>query len=212
MPAYSPALLHTALMSLLSAALLSGCTTPMTPAATVDKPVATKESTREPESPRRAALTAIGLKPLDRSGAEAYMDACAKDIETVLKGSGVTLTRKGRDLIITLPGDQSFASGQSSLEPRVFGLLDNLSGVLNHYGSSYIDILGHADASGRKADNDKLSEDRARSTAGYLVDKSVAFQRLSVAGVGSAYPLASNDLPQGRALNRRVEIVIRPLL
>jgi outer membrane protein OmpA-like peptidoglycan-associated protein len=214
MPAFTPRLAITTLS--LSAVLLSACTTPMTPAATLEAPPkpgpALRQATPEAPSPRRAALTAIGLKPLEKAEAARYMDACAEEIEVVLKGSGVTLTRKGSDLVITFPGDQSFDAGRSSLEPRVFGLLNNLALVLNRYHSTYVDILGHADPSGRRSANDQLSEDRARSTAGYLVDKSVAFQRLSVAGVGSAYPIASNDDPKGRAMNRRVEIVIRPML
>jgi outer membrane protein OmpA-like peptidoglycan-associated protein len=212
MPVTSTSRLALIIVSL-SAALLSACTTPMLPAETVKAtPPAPKDATREPSSPRRAALTAIGLKPLEKTESARYMDACAEEIESVLKGSGVTLTRKGADLIITLPGDQSFDAGRSSLEPRIFGLLNNVAVVLNRYHSTYVDILGHADPSGRKDANDQLSEDRARSTAGYLAQKSVAYQRLSVAGVGSAYPIASNDDPKGRALNRRVEIVVRPLL
>jgi outer membrane protein OmpA-like peptidoglycan-associated protein len=193
---------------LLLLAALSGCTTlPQSPSGSQSA-----QATSGQSSPRRTALTSIGLKPLDRSEARAYMDKAADELENLLKDTGVSVTHKDNDLILTLPGDLSFDSGSAVVEARVFKLLDNLAVVLNRYDSTYIDILGHADASGRAKENDVLSEQRANATAGYLVAQNVAYQRLSVAGVGSAHPLASNQSPKGRAKNRRVEIVIRPLV
>ena len=162
-------------------------------------------------SARRESLTAIGLKPLNPDEAAGYMDRAQTEIETLLKTTDVTVVRKDRDLIVTLPGDLSFGSGRAVIEPSLFKLLNGLSEVLDRYDSTYIDILGHADSSGRKKDNERLSEQRANSTAAYLVAHHLDYQRLRVAGVGSAFPLVSNNKAKGRAQNRRVEIIIRPL-
>ena len=74
-----------------------------------------------------------------------------------------------------------------------------------------LEVAGHTDSSGSAQYNQELSERRANSVAAYLRSRKVQGDRLIVVGGGEAYPVASNDTPAGRQLNRRVEITIVPL-
>ena len=69
-------------------------------------------------------------------------------------------------------------------------------------------VVGHTDNTGNDAINIPLSGNRAKSVADYLVSQGVAGEQSPRSGVGSAQPIASNDTPDGRAQNRRVEITV----
>ena len=73
-----------------------------------------------------------------------------------------------------------------------------------------IDIVGHADSDGAEDFNLNLSRQRASSVAQYLVSRNVLADRLYVDGRGESAPIASNATAEGKAQNRRVEILIRP--
>jgi outer membrane protein OmpA-like peptidoglycan-associated protein len=83
--------------------------------------------------------------------------------------------------------------------------------VLNDYEKTYVDVVGHTDSTGRADYNQQLSVRRAQSVADYLMSREVIPERLVVTGRGQTQPIASNETPEGRALNRRVEIVLTPL-
>jgi len=74
-----------------------------------------------------------------------------------------------------------------------------------------VEVAGHTDSTGAAQYNQELSERRASSVAAYLRSRKVQGDRLIVVGGGENYPIASNDTPAGRQLNRRVEITIVPL-
>ena len=82
--------------------------------------------------------------------------------------------------------------------------------MLQQYDQSTVDVIGNTDSSGGDAINQPLSERRASSVASELVRNGVLAQRLYVAGNSSRNPVASNATPEGKAQNRRVEILIRP--
>lgn len=78
------------------------------------------------------------------------------------------------------------------------------------YNETTITIIGHTDSTGNDAINNPLSYNRAQAVANYLNQRGVAMNRMSVSGQGSRQPIASNDTLEGRAQNRRVEILINP--
>jgi outer membrane protein OmpA-like peptidoglycan-associated protein len=83
---------------------------------------------------------------------------------------------------------------------------------LNKFNKTYIDINGHTDSTGSLAHNQQLSERRAASVANYLGDRGgVDQRRISTMGFGPSQPVASNATADGRAQNRRVEVLISPL-
>ncbi|RYG13064.1 MAG: OmpA family protein, partial [Caulobacteraceae bacterium] len=131
-------------------------------------------------------------------------------MEAELSGTGVGVARQGDNLVLRMPSDVTFASNQSSINGRFNATLDDVAAVLNRYDQSTIDIIGHADSDGADDYNLNLSRERASSVARYLVSRNVLADRLYVDGRGESAPIATNATPEGKAQNRRVEILIRP--
>ena len=167
-------------------------------------------NTSDGEQGRKNALIGAGIGALAGGAVGNYMDRQQRALEAELSGTGVGVARQGDNLILRMPSDVTFATNQSSIDPRFNAVLDDVAGVLTEYDRSVIDIIGHADSSGADAYNLDLSRRRASSVAGYLVSRGVLADRLFVDGRGESQPIASNDTPAGKAQNRRVEILIRP--
>ena len=89
--------------------------------------------------------------------------------------------------------------------------MNSVALVVNKYEKTYIDIIGYTDNVGGVEMNQRLSEARANSVARYLEAQKVLPQRIIASGRGMNNPIASNSTPQGRAQNRRVEIVLTPI-
>jgi outer membrane protein OmpA-like peptidoglycan-associated protein len=159
---------------------------------------------------RRNAMIGAGVGALAGAAVGNYMDRQQAQLRAQLQGSGVTVNRRGDDLVLVMPGDVTFDVDRAEIQPRFYRVLDEVAQTLNQYPSTYIDVVGHADATGADEHNQVLSERRANSVAGYLVDRRVAPGRVYVAGLGETAPIASNATPDGRTQNRRVEIILRP--
>ena len=105
--------------------------------------------------------------------------------------------------------DILFATDKSALNKNSFPLLDSLCNALLNLQIDSIVVEGHTDNTGPITHNEKLSLDRALSAANYINDKLLLRQQLIITrGWGSKKPLADNETPAGRQLNRRVEIFI----
>ena len=167
-------------------------------------------NTSDGEQGRKNALIGAGIGALAGGAVGNYMDRQQRALEAELSGTGVGVARQGDVLVLRMPSDVTFATNQSSIDPRFNAVLDDVAGVLNEYDRSVIDIIGHAGSAGSDAYNLDLSRRRASSVAGYLVSRNVLAERLFVDGRGESQPIASNDTPAGKAQNRRVEILIRP--
>ena len=169
-------------------------------------------NTNDSEQGRKNALIGAGVGALGGAAVGNYMDRQQVDLRRELADSGVTVTRDGDNLVLNMPSDVTFASGSESLQPQFYDTLDDVSRVLQAYPSTLIDITGHADSDGADDFNLALSERRARSVADYLVRNGrVNPTRIALAGRGEREPIASNATAAGKAQNRRVEILIRPL-
>ena len=120
--------------------------------------------------------------------------------------------REARGLIVSL-SDVLFDFNKASLKPGAREKLSKLAGILIAYPGPYsLQIEGHTDSVGSQEYNLRLSQDRAESVRSYLVQAGVAGDRISqVRGLGKTLPVADNDTPEGRQMNRRVEIVISDL-
>jgi outer membrane protein OmpA-like peptidoglycan-associated protein len=110
-----------------------------------------------------------------------------------------------------MPGSATFASGSSDVESKFHPVLDSVVVVLDEFNQTYVDIIGHTDSKGSKEYNQRLSEKRARSVAHYIESRAVISERVVADGMGEADPIASNDTREGRAMNRRVEIKLKPV-
>ena len=167
-------------------------------------------NTSNSEQGRKNALIGAGIGALGGAAVGAYMDRQQRELEAELSGSGVGVARQGDTLVLRMPSDVTFASNQSAVNTRFYATLDDVAAVLNRYDQSTIDIIGHADSDGADDYNLDLSRRRASSVAQYLVNRNVLADRLYVDGRGENEPVASNATAEGKAMNRRVEIVIRP--
>jgi chemotaxis protein MotB len=119
-----------------------------------------------------------------------------------------------RGLVVRVLTDQLlFASGQATLQPEGFPLLNEVAQLLNVDKSHPITVEGHTDnvpiSSSQYPSNWELSTDRATTVVRYLITKGVNRERLGAVGYADLHPLASNATAAGRAKNRRVEIVLQ---
>lgn len=98
-----------------------------------------------------------------------------------------------------------FDTGKATLTSGSAERLDTIVEYLAHKKSARIEISGHTDNVGKKKDNQKLSQQRADAVRAYLVAKGIEADRIQAVGYGDERPIASNDTPEGRQQNRRIE-------
>jgi outer membrane protein OmpA-like peptidoglycan-associated protein len=117
------------------------------------------------------------------------------------------LREEARGTVITLSGDVIFATNQSALLPSAQTRLDKLAEVLKPTHHRMI-IEGHTDSRGSDGRNQELSTQRAGAVRDYLVSRGVAADHIQANGFGKTRPIADNGSAEGRAMNRRVEIIV----
>jgi outer membrane protein OmpA-like peptidoglycan-associated protein len=160
---------------------------------------------------RKAILKGAAIGGLGGAAVGAYMDKQEEKLRKQLQGSGVSVTRNGNDLILNMPGNITFNTDSASLKPGFNDVLNSVVLVLKEYNQTLIEAAGHTDSTGSETYNQKLSYSRASSVANYLIDQGVNVDRVIIVGHGESRPIASNSTPEGRELNRRVELTLIPL-
>lgn len=135
------------------------------------------------------------------------MDKQAKELEAAVPG--ITVERVGEGIHLVL-GENAvrFDTNKSTLTSAATANLDKITTVLNQYPDTNIQIFGYTDNTGAADYNLKLSEQRAMSVKNYLSNKGLVASRITIIGKGIADPIATNDTPEGRSQNRRVEFAI----
>ncbi|HEY6142301.1 MAG TPA: OmpA family protein [Flavobacterium sp.] len=135
------------------------------------------------------------------------MDKQAREIDQALPGADVE--RVGEGIRLTLKEDAvRFDTNKSTLTAQAKANLDKLIPVFNEYADTNIEIFGYTDSTGRPEYNLTLSAQRAASVKTYLISKGLVASRFKTSGLGIADPIATNDTPEGRSQNRRVEFAI----
>ncbi len=160
---------------------------------------------------RKRALIGAGVGALSGTAVGAYMDAQENKLRAQLQGTGVSVTRMGNDLVLNMPGNITFDVDRSDLRGDFLPVLDSVSLVLKEYDQTLVDVTGHTDSTGALDHNMSLSDRRAASVATYLRGTGIGSDRMVTLGVGPHYPVADNTSEAGRRLNRRVELVLKPL-
>ncbi|MGE0614600.1 MAG: OmpA family protein [Bacteriovoracia bacterium] len=118
--------------------------------------------------------------------------------------------RQGDTLTIRLRALQ-FPTNRATLKDRDFALLGKVQKVIKDFGETEVTVEGHTDSVGSKARNQTLSQQRAEAVRKYLVaNNTLDTESVTAEGFGYDRPLASNKSAEGRAQNRRVDIVIQP--
>lgn len=140
-----------------------------------------------------------------------YQDRQERKLRQQLAGTGVEVQRVGDNITLNMPGGVTFATNSADLSAQFYPVLDQVAGTLAEYNQTVIEVAGHTDSTGSAAYNKTLSERRAESVIAYMQSRGVQRQRMIPVGAGQDYPVASNDTPEGRQQNRRVEITIVPV-
>lgn len=125
------------------------------------------------------------------------------NVEKVKNANGKTIR-----LVITLKNDILFETGNAALSSESVSTLNGLLRVLKKYPKNNIIVAGYTDSTGSNAVNQPLSVQRAKAVYDYLTANGLKTKSISYVGYGSANPVASNDTAAGRAMNRRVELLI----
>ncbi|MFN7103342.1 MAG: OmpA family protein [Pseudorhizobium sp.] len=159
----------------------------------------------------RNALIGAAIGGLAGGAIGNYMDQQESELRAQLQGTGVSVTRMGDRIVLNMPSNVTFATDQDQVIPPFYQTLNSVALVLNKFNRTLIDVNGHTDSTGSLAHNQGLSERRAASVANYLASQGVDQRRMSTLGFGPSQPIASNATPDGRAQNRRVEVLIAPI-
>lgn len=157
------------------------------------------------------ALIGAGVGSIAGGGIGSYQDKQERALRQATQGTQIEVERKGDEIQLTFPDTISFDFNSAIVKPEMRGSLQEVAKVLNAYPSTVIGVFGHTDNVGSTAANQRLSEQRAESVVGSLESFGVARARMQPRGFGYTQPVASNDTPEGRAQNRRVEIRIIPV-
>ncbi|HTM44665.1 MAG TPA: OmpA family protein [Polyangiaceae bacterium] len=138
-----------------------------------------------------------------REGAEARAAAALAQIAKV--------SQEKRGMVITLSGEVLFTTGRSELLPMARQKLSDVAKALKEQGYKHLRVEGHTDSRGAPSQNEALSLRRAQAVRSYLVSEGIDSDKIEAVGNGSREPIADNATADGRANNRRVEIVVDPV-
>lgn len=140
----------------------------------------------------------------------ASLDKQAADLRRSIATQSISVTNFGSYLLVRMPQDVLFDTGSAVVNPRLIPDLLRVGGNLVDYPASSVEVVGHTDNTGSAELNQRLSERRAASVAQILVNGGLQRSRVLTVGRGEDEPIASNLTAQGRAQNRRVDVIIRP--
>ncbi len=146
-----------------------------------------------------------------------YMDKQKKDFELQLQREinegHITVEKLPENVLsVTMTAQTAFDVDSTTIKTGFHTTMGKIAKIVNKYGKTHLSIVGHTDSTGSRAYNQQLSERRAASVQSFLGSQGVIPQRMSAYGMGEDKPRASNATEQGRTLNRRVEIIIEPIL
>jgi outer membrane protein OmpA-like peptidoglycan-associated protein len=163
---------------------------------------------------KKRALILAGVGAVAGGAVGNYMDRQDAALRQRLQGTGVSVTRtgpNGENITLNMPGNITFAVNSADISSSFYPVLDSVGLVLKEFDKTMVEVAGHTDSDGSEAYNQQLSERRASSVVAYLVSREIRADRFLTVGAGETRPIASNATPEGKALNRRVEITIVPL-
>ncbi|MDM3889265.1 OmpA family protein [Pseudomonas juntendi] len=148
---------------------------------------------------------------IDQQATQAWLDEYEPKLREAIKDSKLELERRDNVLAVTLPVDSSYNPDRPNmLLPMSLGPITRVAKTVEGDPKTAVLVLGHADTSGAAAANQKLSLERAASVSAIFRLSGLQRDRLTLKGMGSVMPRAANDSPEGRALNRRVEMLLTP--
>lgn len=141
----------------------------------------------------------------------AWLDEYEPKLRDALVGTRFEVERRDSVLVVTAPVDSSFNPDRPGmLLPITLGPITRVAKLVEKDDKTAVVVLGHADSSGADEINRTISRERAGAVAAIFRLSGLKHDRLRIRGLGSDMPRAANDSKEGRALNRRVEMVLAP--
>jgi outer membrane protein OmpA-like peptidoglycan-associated protein len=148
----------------------------------------------------------LAAEKVAREAAEKKAAQALADLQKI-----AAVTKEARGTVITLSGAVLFASNESTLLPAAMIKLNEVADALTKGNpDSNMTVEGHTDSQGQRQYNMDLSKKRADAVRDQLVSRGVAQDRIKAVGIGPDRPIANNNSAEGRANNRRVEIIVEP--
>ena len=160
---------------------------------------------------RQHALIGAGVGALAGGTIGYYMDQQEAKLRAELQDTGVSVSRTGDNITLNMPGNVTFGTNSSDLKPNFFGVLNSVGKVLTEFDQTVVEVAGHTDSTGSDSHNMTLSQRRANTVGEYLYTQGIMDQRIISVGMGEHHPVADNTTPEGREMNRRVEITLVPV-
>lgn len=160
---------------------------------------------------RNAAIGAV-VGGIAGAAVGVYMDKQEEELRRQTEGTGIEVQRVGDQIALTMPSGITFDVNSAAIKGDFYGPLDEVGTTLIEYPSTAVDVVGHASSDGSDVYNQDLSERRATSVQSYLVNSGVQSVRLRAIGMGETQPIADNSTQAGRVANRRVEILLTPIV
>ena len=156
--------------------------------------------TKQTAEQERQARVAAEAKAADADKkAKEAMDALSRQL---------AVKDESRGTVITLSGGVLFATNKAQLLPGATAQLDKVADALKTQAERHFTVEGHTDSQGTAAVNADLSARRANAVRDYLITRGVSADAISAQGFGSQRPIGDNKSTEGRAMNRRVEIIV----
>jgi len=138
------------------------------------------------------------------------------ELQKMIDGGQLTVSIEQGRIVINLPDNVLFKTGSAHVNKEGQQALKQIADVLKEFSDRRFQVEGHTDnvpmKSSRFPSNWELSTARALSVVHLMVEQGVAAENVSAAGFGEFHPRADNETPEGRALNRRIEIIMQPNL
>ncbi len=136
------------------------------------------------------------------------LESKIKKIKSLFTPGEAKVAFDSESLVIRLHG-LTFPSGKSIIQPEYFSLLSKVQEAIKIFPDRHILLEGHTDSQGNAATNKRLSEERASAVREYIIaNMGISREQITSVGFGSEKPVASNKTTEGRALNRRIDVVI----
>ncbi|WP_455219486.1 OmpA family protein, partial [Kaarinaea lacus] len=158
------------------------------------------------EYEQKLALSSKQRKAMER--AEREQKARFEKVQSMFDASEANVYQQRQNVLISVHGFK-FPTGRSEIDAVNFPLLNKITKSIKIFPNSRIQVGGHTDATGDDSFNQRLSQQRARKVARFLSEVgNISADRIVAYGFGESRPVASNETADGRAANRRVDIII----
>jgi OOP family OmpA-OmpF porin len=147
----------------------------------------------------------------ERLSAEKRFNERYTQVQGYFSADQAEVYKQANQLVIRLKAIQ-FPVGRADIDPDNYPLLSTVQDAILAFGQPRVAVEGHTDSTGTEAMNQELSQMRAEAVRQYLIENgTLSADKITAAGYGSTRPLASNATRAGRAVNRRIDVVIHPM-